>query len=273
VTFQIGIVGLDGVLLASDCQHVSGIGVYGANEPYIPYKHSSMSSKLYWSGGEIGCCPSGNDYSDIAAQYCINHSSEQASTKQLLHDACHLVLKMAKNQGSSIDQLQGSLLLVRRDHGRSELWAADIQDAEMTEEIIVPKRPRLIHNHVWSGDRANPTVFFIERYFQGRADLSIDDLAFVAAYVVNTAAKLNDAGIRGMEILLCPHGTKPFEVVSEEKIMALIERSEQLDREIGMRLGIVPQCRGHRFSVPAAVQMMNPLNADQRYDVALRKRG
>jgi hypothetical protein len=149
MTFQIGIVGADGALLASDCQYLFGVGNYGTADQSPPIRHSSMSSKMYWYGGHIACCPSGNDYSDIAAQQCCSIQSPDIGTEELLRDACHSALVTAERHYQDPTYLQGSLLLARRHDGTSELWAADIQSMA-PEGFIDPRHPRRVTGHVWS---------------------------------------------------------------------------------------------------------------------------
>jgi len=79
-----------------------------------------------------------------------------------------------------------------------------------------------------SGDNANSAIFWSDRYYQ---KMPIERLAPLAAHLVLSAGKLNTAMISGLEIVLLD--SNGIRHVSDKSIEELQLKSEQWDKSIG----------------------------------------
>jgi hypothetical protein len=82
----------------------------------------------------------------------------------------------------------------------------------------------------YAGDTANPAVFWAERYYPRKPKQPISELVPLAAHLICTAHTLNTAGIDGLEIVLCDKDGIRF--VPEDSIRMLEEESVARDQRI-----------------------------------------
>lgn len=220
MTFQVGIVGLDGVLLASDLKHALDDG--------HSIRTSHHKSKLRAST-EIACCASGReDVAMYAARLCVAESSASSITERLEHSAERAMQAHASIFADNPNLFCGTLLTAHLENDRVNLYQLNLQ-----RPLI--QACRILTGHVYAGDRTNAAVFFLEQYEIGQRS-PIANYCLLAAHAVLSAARLNPTGIGGLEIMLCrPSG---FERVSETQIAELSKLSLDLDNAIRSKLGI-----------------------------------
>ncbi len=232
LTFQIGMVGSDGVLLATDLKRTHVDARRGV------YRSSSQQPKLHIEKDVAYCC-SGDELTEVAARmFC--ETTDGLVDDSGMHDRLIAAAqgamsqeKMSRQHGS-LPLSGGSALFVhRRESGKVQLWCLEMSP-------YVDASPRCcaasVHDHVINGDRGNPAGFFIEHYFPKRRRMPIQDLIPLVAHTVLIAGVLNPAGIGGLEMLRCT--SAGFKKVSERDIAALTKRSEELDAAISASLRI-----------------------------------
>lgn len=219
MTFQVGLCGTDGIILASDTKVVTQGG-----------------ARAGWTSNKIFPCPEkGLAYACAGERTALLAGqifSEKCKSRDLECDDLDEVLRSAgreawrKEYGEAQiprSQLQVSTLIVAwTNENESRLWRLDILD--------VPECYR-VKDKVVAGDSENPAVFIVERYYRPSPILK---LKLLAAFSILSAARLNPAAISGLEIMLCRSGT--CEWVPEEEIDQLGATFQGLDSLIENRL-------------------------------------
>jgi len=218
MTFQIGMLGSDGVLLASDTLYTHPGKLPGSRRTY------NAKKILIREDEAMAYCSSGDDVSAKAAEL---HSN---STTVEIYQSMVMSRTTAIEKYSTIENKNGNhgtVLAAHRTATGVELWYMDVSSQAQL--------PISIPSHICAGDQQNPAAFLIERYFPKDRRLPIRDLIFLAAHTVLMASKFS-SGVGGLQILLGrPAG---FEALSDEDISALKERSRKLDAEITASLGL-----------------------------------
>jgi hypothetical protein len=217
VTFQVGIVGTDGVLLAGDLRYTDGSSGLRAG---------SHSSKIHVRGS-LASCASGDRWASRAAECCLNNLRSGDGAGEHMFEQCRRVLEQCELEGDKPQAPHGSILFVSRNDGKSELWFADFRTGEI---------PRNIQDRIWIGDVGNAAVFFLEKYAPAEPGFRIDELKLLAAHSVLMAGALNPAGVEGLELVLCRDGVGDFERIEREELAVLKERSAALDSTIARAL-------------------------------------
>jgi hypothetical protein len=227
LTFQVGMVGSDGILLASDLKRTHVGMLRGI------YRTSSNQQKIHIEG-HVAYCSSGDDLAEVAAQtFCAQAASgfvgDSEIHRRLVASAQEALTKEkgAKPNGL-LSRRGGSVLFaLRTADGRFQLWCLDVIGLAPTAQRVL--------NRIINGDWGNAAGFFIERYFPERRR-PIQELRLLAAHTVLVAGRLNPAGVGGLEIVRC--SSAGFEKLGEDEIAALTEASMRLDEDIGASLGV-----------------------------------
>jgi len=225
MTFQVGIVGSDGVLLASDRSHLSFAPGQGS-------ARTSYSASKIHTEGCIAYCTSGGEYSAFAAKRIIHYLSTDRGVEQMrkaLEDAGWEALQLClKSLGQEVMEFRrhGSVLAVNISSSPVSLWHMDV--------AFVGREAIQIEDCKYGGDMGNAAVFFTERYRSGKTLVPIKNLRLMAAHTILMASKLNPTAVSGLEILECR--ADGFERVSDNEIAKLMSMSERLDTEISNAL-------------------------------------
>jgi hypothetical protein len=238
MTFQVGIVGIDGVLLASDRKYSDLMG------------QTWEASKMGKSHAGIAYCSSGDSCAArVAREYAESFSAGESPALDGEHldlepdglsEARNIIeSKLGEVRKKKMDEwaeeipnfyCKGDLLIAQKNNGKVQLWHAD---------VITPlcrcDYPQLIDDKRWIGDKWNTAAFVLERYLPMGKLRPIQELKLIAAHAVLMAGKLNPSGVYGLEMMLCPD-SGDFEVVNAAEIRELNRKSELLDRDIGKRL-------------------------------------
>ncbi len=228
VTFQLGIIGEDGVLLASDtlCTAIT------------PYRSRYNSPKIQLEEEKhVAYCWAGDALGKLLEQEISSglDNLKYTEAKTFLQRAAHAAISKASAIRATDPGRQFyscTLLITAPTHsGRMALWkvqasAPPLGGPQVTFEEILDRS--------LAGDQSTSAVFFTERYFPRNQTLPIRNLIPLAAHTVLLAGKLNPVGIGGLEMALCrPSGV---ERVTEAELEQIILSSESLDRDIGSRL-------------------------------------
>ena len=226
VTFQVGMVAKDGVLLASDKRCVVPGDAYSV-------RHSFESDKILISqDGLLACCVAGNDLTEEVGIAIISEVKAERPPdsikrfdedfKDSLKDCARSV---SQRQQDNVSLLGGGHILVARNTGSDvQLWGLQLRGGSMA-------LPHHIHNKFYQGDQANSAVFFSERYFpKNHRELPLRHLRLLAAHIVLTAEAMHTSGISGLDIVECT--VSGFRKLTDEELLPLMIRSQQLSDQI-----------------------------------------
>ena len=222
VTFQIGMVGSDGVLLASDRLHTQ----------FSPYRNRFLSDKIsvHEDIGLAYCC-TGDDLTTIVMQHVLGSVRADRKWPIELHlstgvDRALEGLASRSKQGVLERPLRrGSVLAVYRASRAVQLWKFDI-DVELSKQLPA----YLIENHCCIGDDVNAASFFVERYFDNNHKVPLAHLAQLAAHTVLMAGATNPTGVDGLDIVLCTQ--EGFTPIDEKELSCLKQQSAELNSHI-----------------------------------------
>jgi len=173
LTFQVALVGSDGVLLASDLKRT--------NAPPGVCRSSSEQPKIHISqSGDIAYCCSGDDLAEAAARRLCEHANQLSNDQEIsagLISAAQEAIKVENSEQARPLQGRGNsvLLALREEREKVKLWCLDIGQ-HVTAMPVYDKRV--------NGDRGNAAGYFLERYFPTRRRIPIQKLLRLAAHTV-----------------------------------------------------------------------------------------
>ena len=218
MTFQVGLVGTDGIVLASDTK-------YRVNDPVTQFRSTDDAKKInIMDDGRFAYCLAGGNWANLVMERFLRPITEIDSIRERLDLSCKAVFQQSTKDQQDDPFWRGSILLIERERPSSALWHVDYK---------YPPEPRRILTKKSQGDTGNPAQFFLERYFQeGR---TTQELLFLAAVCVLMAHELNPGGIDGLEILVS--GQAGFEMIPQDQLRLLKLRFKELDAEISASLG------------------------------------
>jgi hypothetical protein len=198
MTLQVGIVGTDGIVIASDqlCQQQE----YGSS---ICVK----SSKFHQGPGVICCC-SGDSVAEVAA-YGVRNYEWAAVTDP---DAIRLALIEIGN--TTIDKFVAQygplapvirkVLVVLHD----QLWLLIIGVGTSVANRIEDK--------VVAGDIHNTCRYFTNKFAVACYHRPMNKAIRLAAYTILAAGEENPHGVRYLEMFVIPNGRDPIRIKSEQ---------------------------------------------------------
>jgi hypothetical protein len=221
MTLQIGLVGTDGIVMASDClmTQTDGLGVQGVSQ--------SMSSKFRCR--DQVCCASGDNFSLTVADDISGYKRQDDdydigwSLKQIARCAWERI-PMGEGDGVSRTVLVGCT-----SSGRYSLWQVDLFQSPIVSEC---------HDRIVSGAVKNNARHFINTFAPvGPApiNLPISCLLLPAAYTIFTAGLEQPSEIAGLEIIVMPHG-RPYYRLPDSKNKELQSLAGSLHKSFGKRL-------------------------------------
>jgi hypothetical protein len=221
MTMQVGMVGTDGILIASDTQWT---------------QTPRLKMNQLWAGARSRL---------NARKVIIDRRRGMAIARaRSMETAGHVASKILTNlleedylyPIAAIEAL-GSTVLSAAENNRD--------DAQCLIALMRPSPQLFLFqfgtiNGVWgpicnrmetmaiAGDNLNSAVFWAERYYD---KLPIERLIPLAAHLISVAHRLNNAMISGLEIVLCT----PLEIrrLSDESLSELKLRADEWDKTIG----------------------------------------
>lgn len=224
MTLQVGLVGIDGIVLAGDKRIIEKhyrSGQYGSDGGVAV---TSQTSKI-----KI------DDESQIAIAWARDNVAETIADDILKN------LKVLSNPGALGDLANASYRSVYPEFldGSPSTGTGNIGELL----IITPARireilyleinalrcvTRSIEDKIFAGDVLNTACYFVERFFDAR--LRVDSLALLAAHSILEAGELSPMTVKGLEIVTCTKaGLSRF---TEDQIDSLIGRSKHLHSQI-----------------------------------------
>jgi hypothetical protein len=220
MTMQVGMVGADGVLIASDTQWT--------NTPRLEMNQLWLGARGRYNAKKI----------------IISHERGMETAGAVAHK----ILSDLKDEEFTYPQFP-------IEHIGEDVLASVIrQDRSDAQCLIAIVRPEpqlflfqfgMINNKYGSvcqkmesysiaGDNLNAAIFWAERYYPRRPKLPIKQLIPLAAHLVVCAERLNSATISGLEIVLCD--SSGIHRLSDASIEELESAARERDKSIGESL-------------------------------------
>jgi len=238
MTFQIGMVGEDGVLLASDTRvtHTHLADIDGVTKRV---RTVSDTPKISFDAGKyIACCWAGDDLGRILIR--IINEKINAALRDNPDVFIGVCIEATLREARALTQADPTLLrnncdvlMTMLSGRRMRLWKIHISTRPGCADPVIGIDEEL--TKIVSGDQANSAVFFSEHYFPKFRKVLLDQLVPLASHVILQGARLA-SGVNGLQIVLCrPSG---FHELSEEDIAGRLRWSNEVDSQIERLLEI-----------------------------------
>lgn len=230
MTYQVGMVAKNGVLLGSDTAHsLDGFSRSGYQAGKIQISQN----------GNIAYCAAGGDLAHYVGESIIQ--SKLAPPKDESDDALktwffiqiHAAIGEQMQRGLQEHDMPryGGYLLVAIKRQTVELWRLTAGTAS-AKSLAVKILDKVCH-----GDRPNTAAFFGEHCFPpDHMKMPVESLRLLAAHSILMAGATNPAHIKGLEIAECRMDR--FEILPLDEISRLTDQSAKLDAEIKKSLAL-----------------------------------
>jgi 20S proteasome alpha/beta subunit len=215
VTFQLGLIARDGIVLASDTLYVQNID--GQRSTYHSEKIGLGADAL------VAYCCAGDELAVRAAHFL---SARRFAPQDDFRGRMMGAIQEARNENVGADFRGGHILAVHRTNDGPELWFTAISNGQVVR--------RVNHGKIVAGDTGNAAVFFAERYFPNASIPTVEELLPLAAHSVLMAGELNPGGVDGLEIAIIR--STGAEKLHGAGLSSLIEQSRRLDQQIAKEL-------------------------------------
>jgi hypothetical protein len=210
MTIQVGMIGSDGIVLASDTRWVQQGGIRHSFEaPKIRINHAR--------GLAVSCARNMETSTEIANLILAGSDDAPAPDCSYIDEIASTVLK------TSGDRWDAQCLIVSL---RPQLRLFRLQ-TRVAKGSIPPIMCHEISNRAVVGDDQNPAVFWSERYYERR---SMRSLILLAAHLVVTARNFNSAMIAGLEIVLCD--STGIRRIDQDSIRRLELQVDEIDKQL-----------------------------------------
>lgn len=220
MTMQVGIVGTDGVLIASDTKWMNTPSMVRGSGDDV--RHSFNSSKIIISEsrGIAVSCARNMETARHVANKIISELKDEEWPILPIEEIGTQVLSSAGER----DDAQ-CLIIFARPIPRLFLFQFAMVNGKWGPLC------QKMNTKAVAGDNVNPAIFWAERYYQRRP---IRELAPLAAQVIIAAGKLNPGAISGLEITLSD--AAGIHRLSDESIRGLESMANELDESTGASL-------------------------------------
>ena len=227
MTFQVGLVGHDGLVIASDRRAVAE-GNLNTDSRWVRQTSEVRKILLRPETFDFVCVYSINEVAaDIAARLVEDRSiagfKSNDDVIRRLRTKCEEII-----QGYAPEYRPfGSTLMVALPRAPIEvarLWRISF----FPNPIVTERSPR-----AYGGDAGNSAIYFAERFQDNGEECkrSIEELTTVAAHTVLEGYQLNKTFVGGLDVCVCKDGNDPYFVEGEE-LRGLKERSAELSKRI-----------------------------------------
>lgn len=218
MTMQVGMIGTDGVLIASDTlwTQTPVPGSKGARHGY-----ASEKIRIFRERGVA--ISSARDLE--TANYVADRIAADTRLDEYPADRACLIQEIGNDCLAKIGDRNEAQCLIAFQKPEPSLF---VFEYAMVNQKHGAWCGRIRDGAVHTGDTVNSATFWSERYCRA---MPINRLAPLAAHLILTAGRLNPAVIRGLEIVVCQSGG--FDRLPEESIRNLESKSSEWDVKIG----------------------------------------
>ncbi|MFZ0634345.1 MAG: hypothetical protein WA755_05545 [Candidatus Acidiferrales bacterium] len=211
MTLQVALVGMDGIVLASDLKVNTNENNF--NSTCLRSKFSINQERKM-----AACWSHDRDVSLELIERIMSGMSDSdfKHPHPLVNESAKHVLDAARGPYDTPHELEIAIVTLT---DRPRIYEITATDKNCRCEECLDKAV--------FGNSANPARYFLERYYEKGPIASLIPLA---AHVVVNAGRLNPKGIEGLEIVQCRD--TGFEHLKEDEINRLVKWSEGIDRKI-----------------------------------------
>jgi hypothetical protein len=223
MTMQVGMVGLDGILIASDTLWSNTEG-----NQFAATRHTNNTTKItidHAKGVAIACARSMELADQIAEDLLRKLSSEDWAGPE------NIAVQIANDAIAKLPErrriFQCLIATIKPE------WQLFHLHAGLFEGRVGARCQRQDHT-VFAGDTVNSAVFWRERYYSSYSEpplRPIDELIPLAAHIVLSAGEISRGYIGGLEIVRCDKDG--VRLLSPESIDRLRHKSKEWDRRFG----------------------------------------
>ena len=228
MTMQVGLVGMGGIVLASDTRITTEPAGMKVNDIGHAIRCASVSSKIVLNdnGSRAISCAVDAESARLVAQHIISDlTEEEAGNADLIPDAIVRIAETVLSQ----ERRQVQCLILMADHG-GLLFRLQYGQTD-------PKNP----NSDWAaecsqcldrgfaGDVTNPSIYWAERYHS--EFISVRQLVPLAAQLIISAHHLNNGFVDGLELVL--YEDSKIVAIPVDQVAELSRKAKELDRTIG----------------------------------------
>jgi hypothetical protein len=227
MTMQVGMVGTDGIVLASDTLWTQSpmSGSEGARHSY-----SSHKIRIFKERGVA--ISSARDME--TANFVADRIAADPRLDEYPADRKFLIEEIGNECLEKVGDRNEAQCLILFHNPKPSLFAFEYA---IVNRKHGPWCGKIIDGAVHTGDTVNAATFWSERYCHLAP---VRALVPLAAHLIVSAGKLNPAVIRGLEIVLCQ--ADGFHRLSDESISNLVSKSNEWDDKIGeLILGYSPE--------------------------------
>lgn len=228
MTMQVGLVGSNGIVLASDTRITREPAGMTTNDIGRAVRSASACSKMTFSdNGSIAVsCAEDLESACLVAEHIITDLTEEdLANPEAIADG---IVRIAETTLSQEKQ-KVQCLIVLADHGgllfRLQFGQVDNKNPNSAWRAECGQ----CLDRGFAGDVTNPSVYWAERYHC--EFLPVEQLVPLAAQLIVSAHLLNSASVGGLEIVLCQDSK--IVPIPPERINELRRKASELDRTIG----------------------------------------
>ena len=216
MTLQIGLVGSDGIVLASDRL----VNVYEGGDYTL-----SLRSKFYSNDGVV-CCWSGDAVARHAAAYVSDSEWSDTDRDKQLRSCSDRAwqLQFGTLKVPMVQQMTRRKLLVAFPSDCS-LWEVELSDSSLAE--------RVLDKTVAGSDRT--TIKHLINNYVPRDSVSVDRLVLIAAHAILIGHREQNGDIDGLQVSIIKKGEPPL-FLSTEQENELIKRSSAIHNLLSEQL-------------------------------------
>lgn len=227
MTFQVGLLGHDGLVIASDRRAVAE-GNSTTDSRWVRQTSEVRKILLRPDTLDFVCVYSINEVAaDMAARLVedrfLSGFKSNQDVIQRLRTKCEEIIQSYAPQYRPIGPTLMVALPTAATH-ITRLWRI----AFFPSPIVRENSPR-----IYGGDAGNSAIYFAER-FQDQGNerkRSVEELKAIAAHIVLEGYQLNRTYVGGLDLLVCKDGNDPYFVEGDE-LRKLQERSVGLSAKI-----------------------------------------
>lgn len=225
MTFILGLVGTDGLVIASDKKA----------SYWEDTRTSSTTRKLYWNEETgIACAIAGDAVTPFIAKEICKLRIDPGLAEDGLYDLLQQTVYShwhanvpKKRHNSEPDRNPDSKLLITLVRNPNHLWRIDASRHNSGTKSYLDK--------THAGDQSNPSKYFLEFYEHPHL-LPVNALVFLAAHIVCEAAAANPTGIGGLDMLTWKFDDPSPKIYSEAELEDFKRRSKILTDLIRQQL-------------------------------------
>jgi hypothetical protein len=228
MTMQVGLVGIGGIVLASDTRITREPDGMTTKDIGRAVRCASACSKIEFSDNRslAVSCAEDADAACLVARHIISDlTEEELANPETIPDA---IVQIAESTLSQEKQRVQCLIVLAAQGGllfRLQFGQVDIKNPDSAWKAECGH----CVDRGFAGDVTNPSVYWAERYHS--EFLPVEQLVPLAAQLIISAHLLNSGFIDGLEIVVCKDSA--IVPVPPERVNELRRKAIELDRTIG----------------------------------------